>query len=64
MGNINVIAVASLAEVSCIIVADGAKADQDTIDRADKQGIPLFVSELPAFLCAKSVYDCINSLKS
>jgi hypothetical protein len=44
MNNINVIAVASLTDVACVVMAAGSLPGEDIIARADEQGIPLFAS--------------------
>ena len=41
MGNVNVIAVASLADVACIIMADGATPDKNAIEKANEHSIPI-----------------------
>jgi hypothetical protein len=52
MGNLNVAAVARLADTSCVILAEGVVPDQQLLNRARGEDIPLFNSELSAFeLC-------------
>lgn len=52
MSNINVIAVASLADVACIILAEGAVLDPDAKTRADLEGMNVYSSKSDAFtLC-------------
>lgn len=55
MGNINVVAVASLAEVSCIIVAEGMPVDAGAMARAEEKEIAVFTTDLPVFEAAKVV---------
>ena len=38
MSNTNVVAVASLADVACVIIAEGAELDADALDRALRAG--------------------------
>ena len=53
MTNINTVAVASLTDVACVILADGSVPEQAVIDRAQSQEVNLFVSELPSYeVCA------------
>ncbi len=52
MGNINAVAVALLADVSCIILCDGAHLDEDARRRADENNIPVLASSKPAFALA------------
>ncbi len=53
MTNINTVAVASLTDVACVILADGSVPQQAVIDRAVAQDVNLFVSEHPSYeVCA------------
>lgn len=53
MGNINSIAVAVLADISCIILAENATLDADAKIKADEQEIPVMRLNMPQFeLCA------------
>ena len=56
MGNRNVIAVASLADVSCVIVAEGCHFDVDAIEAA-KGKVTLLQSPLPVFETACLVHQ-------
>lgn len=47
--HINVIAVASLVDMSCVIVAEGFLVDQDAITKAELEGIPIMTTKLSAF---------------
>lgn len=47
--NINIIAVAALGEVSCIIIAENADIEEVTLIKANEEGIPLFKSPLSAY---------------
>lgn len=54
MSNINVVAVASLCDVSAVILAEGVVPEKDVIDKASSQGINIYTSDETAFaLCAK-----------
>lgn len=39
--HINIVAVAVLAEISCIIITEGAKLDDDAKVKADEENIPI-----------------------
>lgn len=52
MGNINTIAVAVLAECSCVILAEGVTCDEVMLEKARQQGITVFSTELPVFEAA------------
>lgn len=39
MSNINIVAVAALVDMSCIVLAEGVAVEDDIIKKADEQGI-------------------------
>lgn len=49
MTNINVLAVASLAGVSAVVVAENAEIEGGIVEKAKEQGINLFRSRAPIF---------------
>lgn len=49
MSNINVVAVASLADVSCVILAEGVTPDGQLLETAEKKGVNILSSENSAF---------------
>ena len=49
MSNVNVIAVATLSDVACVIFAEGVMPDADLISLANEKGINLLSSSEPAF---------------
>lgn len=52
MSNINVVAVASLTEVACVVLSEGVELDADALEAAEKQDICVFSSPLStAELC-------------
>jgi len=54
MNNINVIAVASLAEASAVILAEGVTLAEDARAAADEKGIAVYSSEESVYaLCAQ-----------
>lgn len=60
MGNINSVAVASLAEIGAIILADGIKPDENAIKKAEENGINIFVSDEPIFETALKIHKAIS----
>lgn len=60
MGNVNTIAVATLADVSCVILAEGAQADEMCLARARQQGVTLLATEEPVFEAALRVHELIH----
>ncbi|MDR1440752.1 MAG: hypothetical protein LBJ10_12405 [Clostridiales bacterium] len=55
MGNLNVVAVCSLVDAACVIIADGAGAEERAVQKADQQGVLMLASPLPVFETAKLV---------
>ncbi len=54
MTNINVIAVASLTDVACVIIAENAEVAPEIIERAKAQGINLLRTDKTAWrVCAE-----------
>lgn len=49
MSNVNVIAVATLADVSCVVFAEGVMPDEELIELAKSKGVNLLASKLPAY---------------
>ena len=57
MGNRNTLAVASLTDTACIVLAEGVSLDEDTISKASEEGIAVLSTELPAFDIALEIYQ-------
>ena len=57
MSNQNVIAVASLADVSCVILAEGVTPGDELIALAKEKEINLLLSGLPAYESAIRLYS-------
>ena len=55
MSNINIVAVASLADVACIILAEGVNLDSSVIETAKAKGVNIISSQLPAYETAVAV---------
>ena len=60
MTNINVLAVASLSDVSAVVVAENAEIDEEIVKKAEEQGINLLRSRLPAYETALAVGKLIS----
>lgn len=60
MGNVNTLAVATLADISCIILAEGTMLDQVALEKAKIQKITVLSSDLPIFNTALTVHNLIN----
>ncbi len=55
MSNTNIVAVATLSDVSCILLAEGVTLDEDVISLANDKGINILSSPLSAYDCAVRV---------
>lgn len=49
MSNVNVIAVATLADVACVVFAEGVTPDKELVELAMSKGVNLLVSNSPAY---------------
>jgi serine kinase of HPr protein (carbohydrate metabolism regulator) len=52
----NIIAVAALLELGCIIVPEDIEVEEDTLSKAESEGIAVFQSSLSAYELAKELY--------
>ncbi len=59
MGNINSIAVAALADMACIILADGAAIDEVALTKAREQMITVLKSKNSIFETALAVHQAL-----
>lgn len=55
MSNINVIAVATLTDVSCVVLAEGVKIDPEITSTAEAKGVNVLSSALSAYEIAKLI---------
>lgn len=60
MGNVNTLAVASLADAACVIMAEGTMLDDAAVQKAKVQGITVLKTELPVFAAALAVHERLN----
>jgi fructose-1,6-bisphosphatase/sedoheptulose 1,7-bisphosphatase-like protein len=57
MGNLNTIAVATLTETGCIILAANTKLDELAVNKAKAEGITVLATSLSSFEAALKVYQ-------
>lgn len=48
-GHLNIVAVASLVGVACIIVTEGFEVENDTIEKANEENIPILVTSKSSY---------------
>ncbi len=59
MSNINIVAVATLSDVSCILLAEGVTLGEDVTELALSKGINILSSPLSAYECAVKISGII-----
>ena len=57
MGNRNTLAVASLTDTACIVLAAGVSLDEGTLAKAEEEGIAVLSTDLPSFDIALEIYQ-------
>ncbi len=55
--HLNVIAVASLHEFSCVIIAENGAVEAETLAKAEEENIPLLTSPLSSYTLAGRLYE-------
>ncbi|HWQ51505.1 MAG TPA: DRTGG domain-containing protein [Terriglobales bacterium] len=55
MTNVNIVAIAVLAEVSCIVITEGAQPDAEVLERAAQNGVTLLSTGLSTFAAAAAL---------
>ncbi len=57
MSNINIVAVASLADVACIVLAEGVQLERAVVETAKAKGVNILSCSLPAFEISKAFFE-------
>lgn len=57
----NVIAIASLKELACVILVKGNKPDEDMLEQAKEEDIPVLGSEEQTFEVAGRIYELLKA---
>lgn len=60
MGNVNAVAVATLADCACIVLCHDAVLDADAKARAAQQGVSIFTTSLPEFEASLALAKALN----
>ena len=60
MSNINIVAVASLADVACVVLAEGVTLADDVRTTAEQKGINVYSSSKTAYELAVSLADLLK----
>lgn len=56
-GHPNIIAIASLIGLAGVVVVEGAKVEATTIEKAEKEGIPILTTHETAYTIAGQLYE-------
>ena len=60
MSNVNTVAVCTLVDMSCIVLADGSSVDEAMLEKAKEHNVCVMRSKLPVFETAKEIFDTLN----
>ena len=60
MSNINIVAVASLTDVACIILAEGVVPDETVRKTAEQKGVNVYTSEKTAYELAAALASLLQ----
>lgn len=52
----NIVAVASMKQLAGIVLVGGREPEEETVEKAEAENLPILVSELPAFELAGRLY--------
>ncbi len=61
MGNMNTLAVATLTDVGCIILAEGMDLDDIALSKAKQEEMTVLKTELSIFDAALSIYNLLQT---
>lgn len=56
--HINIVAVALLTDVSCIIIPEGIEAEENTVKRAAEEGVAILSTPLSAYEVCCIAHEC------
>ncbi len=56
-GHPNIVAVGSLIGLAGIVVAEGAKVEPATLEKAEQEGVPILTSPLPTYMVAGRLWE-------
>lgn len=57
MSNINIVAVAALVDMACIILAEGVAVDDEVVKKADSQGIIILATDKNCYETAVAIHE-------
>jgi serine kinase of HPr protein (carbohydrate metabolism regulator) len=57
----NVMAIASLKELACVILVKGLQPGEDTMEQSNEEGIPFLSTSMPTYETVGRVYQLLNA---
>ena len=60
MSNINIVAVATLVDTACILLAEGVSPDAEVLRAAEEKGINILSTTLSAYDAATNIYGILK----
>lgn len=57
----NVIAIASLKELACVVLVKGSQPDEDMLEQAKEEDIPVLGTSEQTFETAGKIYELLNA---
>lgn len=60
MSNINVVAVASLCDVACVILCESVELDSEAVTAAEEKGVNILSTELSAYGAAMALRELLG----
>lgn len=61
MGNVNTLAVAELADVACVVLAEGMDMDIRILEKAQEQQVTVLCTDMPVFEAAMAIQEKLNA---
>ena len=56
MSNVNIVAVAALVDMACIILAEGVAVDEDVVKKANAQGVTILATDKTCYETAVQIH--------
>jgi hypothetical protein len=53
----NIVAVASMKDLAGIVLVNGREPEQETVEKAEKEGVVIMMSEMPTFELVGKLYE-------
>ena len=57
----NVMAIASLKELACVVLVKGQTASEDTLEQSNEEGIPFLSTSMQTYETVGKIYQILNA---